>query len=203
MIELEHIYKCFGTHHVLNNINYVFNDKTFYVLTGENGSGKSCLLYILGFIDKRFAGNIYFDHQKTYFSKRRDVQKRKESISFLMAKGNLISYLTCEENLTLGLPKTAEIINLIPELDLTQDVRSLSGGEEILLALSRDISLKKDVYLLDEVTSSLDDEHTETLLEALVKLSEEKLIIMASHDPRTFQSGKRIVLKDGVIRDYK
>ncbi len=200
MIKVEHIYKKFGNNIVFNNLNYQFEDKTFYILTGENGSGKSCLLYILGLIDTKFSGKIYFKDKQILFSSRHLVGKKRKGISFLMPKGNLISYLSCKDNLMLGVHN--KIINLCPELNLNQDIKSLSGGEELLLALSRDISLKKDIYLLDEVTSSLDDKHVEQITNALQELSKEKLIIMASHDQRVFNIGKRLILKDGLLKDY-
>ena len=76
MIKVEHIYKKFGNNIVFNNLNYQFEDKTFYILTGENGSGKSCLLYILGLIDTKFSGKIYFKDKQILFSSRHLVGKK-------------------------------------------------------------------------------------------------------------------------------
>ena len=76
---------------------------------------------------------------------------------------------------------------------MKQDVNTLSGGEEILLALNIEINKKKKIYILDEVTAMLDNDHFNKLMEIINNLSREILIIMISHDKRTNKYGKQLI----------
>ena len=82
---------------------------------------------------------------------------------------------------------------------MKQDVNTLSGGEEILLALNIEINKKKKIYILDEVTSMLDNDHFNKLMEIINNLSKEVLIIMISHDKRTNKYGKQLKLNKGKL----
>lgn len=199
MIKLDSIKKSFGDKTVLNELSFEFKDKTLYILTGENGSGKSCLLYILAFLDKDYGGEMFINNKSMYFATSKDIERQRQRVSLLLPKGNLVSFLNCYDNLTLGVVDKSRVINLIPSLDLKQNVQSLSGGEEILLALSREISLDKDYYLMDEITDALDDVHFKQVMDALCKLANEKLVILATHDKRTLSYGTRLILKEGKL----
>lgn len=136
MIKLDSIKKSFGDKTVLNELSFEFKDKTLYILTGENGSGKSCFLYILDFLDKDYGGEMFINNKSMYFATSKDIERQRQRVSLLLPKGNLVSFLNCYDNLTLGVVDKSRVINLISSLDLKQNVQSLSGGEEISLAIS-------------------------------------------------------------------
>lgn len=64
---------------------------------------------------------------------------------------------------------------------------------------TREISLDKDYYLMDEITDALDDVHFKQVMDALCKLANEKLVILATHDKRTLSYGTRLILKEGKL----
>ena len=190
MIELKNITKKFNNNIVLDNLNYKFSETGLYVINGDNGSGKTTLSYIIGLLDNKYEGKIYFNHvDVSKLSKKEYNQAREKFISYIFSKNNLIPYLNVKENLDLSNSE-----NNFIDLDMKQDVNTLSGGEEILLALNIEINKKKKIYILDEVTSMLDNDHFNKLMEIINNLSKEVLIIMISHDKRTDKYGKQLKL---------
>ena len=195
MIELKNITKRFNNNIVLDNLNYKFLETGLYVINGDNGSGKTTLSYIIGLLDNKYEGKFYFNHvDVSKLSKKEYNQAREKFISYIFSKNNLIPYLNVKENLDLSNSE-----NNFIDLEMKQDVNTLSGGEEILLALNIEINKKKKIYILDEVTAMLDNDHFNKLMEIINNLSKEVLIIMISHDKRTNKYGKQLKLNKGKL----
>lgn len=195
MLELKNITKKFNNNIVLDNLNYKFSETGLYVINGDNGSGKTTLSYIIGLLDNKYEGKFYFNHvDVSKLSKKEYNQAREKFISYIFSKNNLIPYLNVKENLDLSNSE-----NNFIDLNMKQDVNTLSGGEEILLALNIEINKKKKIYILDEVTSMLDNDHFNKLMEIINNLSKEVLIIMISHDKRTDKYGKQLKLNKGKL----
>lgn len=195
MIELKNITKRFNNNIVLDNLNYKFLETGLYIINGDNGSGKTTLSYIIGLLDDKYEGKFYFNNvDVSKLSKKEYNQAREKFISYIFSKNNLIPYLNVKENLDLSNSK-----NNFIDLEMKQDVNTLSGGEEILLALDIEINKKKKIYILDEVTSMLDNDHFNKLMEIINNLSKEVLIIMISHDKRTNKYGKQLKLNKGKL----
>jgi ABC-type lipoprotein export system ATPase subunit len=105
MIEIENLSKSFSSVSVLKNISFSCPDKGLVLIEGENGSGKTTLFDILSLLDGSFDGKY------TYFGKdvrtMKDAEKariRKDEISYVFQKRNLVRYLSKEENLSLRQP---------------------------------------------------------------------------------------------------
>lgn len=196
MIELKNITKRFNNNIVLDNLNYKFLETGLYVINGDNGSGKTTLSYIIGLLDNKYEGKFYFNNvDVSKLSKKEYNQAREKFISYIFSKNNLIPYLNVKENLDLSNSE-----NNFIDLEMKQDVNTLSGGEEILLALNIEINKKKKIYILDEVTSMLDNDRFNKLMEIINNLSKEVLIIiMISHDKRTDKYGKQLKLNKGKL----
>ncbi len=195
MIELKNITKRFNNNIVLDNLNYKFLETGLYVINGDNGSGKTTLSYIIGLLDNKYEGKFYFNNvDVSKLSKKEYNQAREKFISYIFSKNNLIPYLNVKENLDLSNSE-----NNFIDLEMKQDVNTLSGGEEILLALNIEINKKKKIYILDEVTAMLDNDHFNKLMEIINNLSKEVLIIMISHDKRTNKYGKQLKLNKGKL----
>ena len=195
MIELKNITKKFNNNIVLDNLNYKFLETGLYIINGDNGSGKTTLSYIIGLLDNKYEGKFYFNNvDVSKLSKKEYNQTREKFISYIFSKNNLIPYLNVKENLDLSNSE-----NNFIDLEMKQDVNTLSGGEEILLALNIEINKKKKIYILDEVTAMLDNDHFNKLMEIINNLSKEVLIIMISHDKRTNKYGKQLKLNKGKL----
>lgn len=198
MIKLLNIKRKFKTHIVFFDNSFTFEDNNLYILKGDNGSGKTTLLYYLALIDNEFKGKYYFDNVDLSALSLKEKNKfRNDNISLLLPRGNLINFLNVKENRELFCKEE------VKNFDSIDDIKSplyLSGGEEILLALSNEISKHKKLYLLDEITSSLSNEHVIQVMDILKELSKNSIVIIASHDERIMEYGK--IIKIDTYNNY-
>lgn len=202
MIKLKNIKKFFGDKTILNNINYTFNDNEIYLIKGYNGSGKTTLLNIISFLDKQVEGEIEID--QINFKKISNAKKnkfRKENIIYIKPKNNILSFTNCR--IFINMLEKCNDLELISGIDLNKYRNEISGGEEMLVSLTKVINSSKKIVLLDEVTSQLDDINVLKIIEKLYKVKHGKIIIFATHDNRviTKMKSKLLELKGGVLYD--
>ena len=201
-IEIRNLTKKIKDRIILNGLNLTFPTHGLFVIEGDNGAGKSTLLGILGMFDNRFIGMYKYrglDAAKlSYFSK---LKIRKDSICFLAAQGNLFRDLSVIDNLNY-VGGSNKSYNFLKDIDFSSRVSGLSSGEEQLVSIARCLKQNKELNLLDEVTSFLDDEKTEQVMYLLKKMSETRLIIFASHDERIIPYGDRLLhMERGHLHD--
>lgn len=200
MIKIVNLNKKYDDKVILKDINFTFNDFGLYIITGDNGCGKTTLLYIIGLLDDNYEGDYFFNKQNINdFSAKQREKIKRENFSLLFSKGNLIPFLNVEDNIFFGIkrPKYYEVKYV--NVDLKRKASLLSGGEEVLVALQREKMLNKKVLLLDEVTAALDDDNLRKTMEILIEQSKEKLIILVSHDVRTYGYGTLLRLENGKL----
>ena len=78
----------------------------------------------------------------------------------------------------------------------------MSGGERQRLALARVFLNKSPIYLLDEPGNFLNEEIEELLLHSIKKMSQERIVLITSHQPRTILASDRLsILSDGIISE--
>ncbi len=189
MIELMDITKKYGSNIVLDKLNFRFPDFGLFLIRGYNGSGKTTLLNILSFIDKDFIGNVVVDNNRiSSLSKKNQDKFRENNIIYIKPRRNLLSFFNIKENLCFENNLIDD--ELIKHLDLTKSISEISGGEEILIALTKAINSPKKILLLDEITSQLDENNTKKVMEKLINLSKSKLVIFVTHDFRILNEYK-------------
>jgi ABC-type lipoprotein export system ATPase subunit len=201
-IDLTKLRKAFGHHEALKDLTVSFPEAGFVLLEGENGSGKTSLLNILGLLDTKYEGNYHLDGKeaKSLSDKQRaDIRFRK--ISYVFQKNNLVSYLSRQENALL-------IENLKGETEKEEKgktpLSSLSQGQQEICALERGLKPGKEIYLMDEVTSSLDEYHARSTIAKLKELSKTALVVLISHDREAEQIADQIlILENGHLRYLK
>lgn len=174
---------------VLHNIHLELPDKGLVLIKGISGSGKSTLLKIL-------SGNLPMqdgiisvnEHDKAW-----SLQWLKENTSY-MNQFPFIFDGTLKYNVFLE--KATETHNEYPdflnkllakkaegwETLLSHNGKQFSGGEKQLITLARMILHPKPIAILDEPTANLDADTIKIVLEQILKISESKLVILASHD---------------------
>lgn len=182
-ISLDHVSYNIGSFAILKDISARFVSGGKYLITGESGSGKSTLLRLLARIsDMDYGGNIYWSG----ISDGDVCPVFQEPYLF---------YTTLAANICLGREITRGIYEaVIQKLNLSylleryqgQDItpeilEKLSGGERQRIALARAMVGKPVVYLLDEVTSALDESNAK-LVERLM-LTEPATVIHVCHKP--------------------
>lgn len=163
------------------------------VITGESGAGKTSLLRCLfGFIQPA-AGTIRLDgselNDRSVWSLRRRMAFVQQEPS--LGKGRVIDALRLPFSFKANrsaddplhrLNEMMEIFRL-PGTLLEENVSRLSGGEKQRLALLSALTLQRELYLLDEVTSALDERSKNAVLDYIVR-QKHLTILAVSHDRR-------------------
>ncbi len=198
MIELKNIRKSFKDKEVLINLSYSFPDSGLFIINGDNMSGKTTLLYILAFFDSDYQGKYLFNGINV---KSLNGKEKKETIKktiLVFSHGNLLPHLSVEHNAYLGTvcPYQLEGIK-----DTNRNPDTLSGGEEILLILQREEHSSHSAIFFDEITSPLSDKNFSKVMNELKKMSQNKLIVLNSHDERTKVFDKQLFLEEGKLHD--
>lgn len=196
----------------LDKINLLFPKTGMVFVAGKSGSGKSTLLNIIGGLDAYDDGEITINGKSTRdFSATEYDAYRNTYIGFVFQEYNLIETFTVKKNVLIAAElqnkqiSDAEVEFLLERLDLkglaSRMPNELSGGQRQRVAIARALIKKPQIILADEPTGSLDSDTSHQILKVLKNLSQEKLVIVVSHDLGfANQYADRIILiKDGSI----
>ncbi len=179
----------------LQNVDFELREGEIHALMGENGAGKSTLIKVLTGVYNLQEGTINMEGNKIVNRSPQDAQK--QGISTVYQEVNLCPNLTVAENLFIGRePRKLGFIDwntmnakageLLQKLDIqvtpTQLLEECSIAIQQMIAIARAIDMDCKVLILDEPTSSLDDEEVEKLFHLMKKLKEDKVgIVFVTH----------------------
>lgn len=213
LLELKNICKSFNGVQVLFDVGLELYSGEVLCLVGENGAGKSTLIKILSGAEAPTAGEIELFGRK--YSRMQLRQAMDMGIAAIYQDADLVETLTVADNVFLGSEikrgpavdhkKQEEITEqIIKEMGLRLHadrlVSELSPGQRQCVQIVKAVKRNSKIMIMDEPTSSLGREETETLMKLVRKLaSEGKGIIYISHFlEEVFALGDRaVVLKDG------
>ena len=196
----------------LDGVSLQFPETGMVFLLGKSGSGKSTLLNVCGGLDSPTEGEVIVKGRSSKSFSGSDFDSyRNTFIGFIFQEYNILNEFSVEDNIALALelqgkPKDkAAIAALLEEVDLTgyakRKPNTLSGGQKQRIAIARALVKKPEIIMADEPTGALDSNTGKQVFDTLKKLSQNKLVIVVSHD-RDFaeQYGDRIIeLKDGKV----
>jgi ABC-type multidrug transport system fused ATPase/permease subunit len=191
-IEFSNVTVYNGNRLILNKINCTINNSEKTALIGNIGTGKTTLIKaLLGLL--KYEGVIKIDNINVNDLGNEFISK---NIAYIPQNPRLFNR-TIFENLTYGTQYTKqEIIALLKQFNmyeffmqfengLDSNVGSngdkLSGGQRQLVFILRSIIQNKKIFVLDEPTSSLDENHKNMLFQ-LLDTQKNKTIIVITHD---------------------
>lgn len=217
MLEVKNLVKTYSTKggvivKALDDVSVKFPEKGMVFLLGRSGSGKSTLLNVSGGLDKPGSGEIIVKGRSSKdFSEADFDSYRNTYVGFIFQEYNILNEFTVEQNIALALQlqnkpnDKVAVENLLKQVDLEgfgkRKPNTLSGGQKQRVAIARALIKEPEIIMADEPTGALDSNTGKQVLDTLKKLSENKLVIVVSHD-REFAEfyGDRIIeLKDGKI----
>lgn len=187
-----------------------------HALMGENGAGKSTLIKALTGVNDLSSGQIFLGGKRVEFSGTASAQAA--GISTVYQEVNLLTNLTIGENVMLGHEvrglfgidwketnsrARAALAELhLEHLDPRAPLSSISIAMQQLVAISRAMVVKSQVLVLDEPTSSLDDNEVEQLFGVIRRLRDQGVaILFVSHFlDQVYQISDRMtVLRNGKL----
>ena len=166
MIQFKDVSLRFEKKHIFSKLNVEIKTNEKIIITGNSGSGKTSLFHLLLGFKIPTSGVIYFKNKPISSSTisliRRSIAYIPQEInigngevlslikSFFSFKAN--RHLQIDQNLLDDLLRLFQLDKQI----LKKDVSKLSGGEKQRIAIIISVLLKRNIFLLDEITSALD-----------------------------------------------
>ena len=198
--------------YALDEVNLRFPEKGMVFLLGKSGSGKSTLLNVCGGLDAPTSGEIIVKGRSSKDFTQSDFDSyRNTYVGFIFQEYNILNEFTVEDNIALALelqgkPKDKKAIaQLLDEVDLNgyakRKPNTLSGGQKQRIAIARALVKSPEIIMADEPTGALDSATGKQVFDTLKKLSQDKLVIVVSHDREFAElyADRIIELKDGKI----
>ena len=198
----------------LKGVDLQFRSNEFVSILGQSGCGKTTLLNIIGGLDKYTSGDLFINGKSTKNYKDRDWDNyRNHSVGFVFQSYNLIPHQTVLSNVELALTlsgvskserrrRAKEALEKVGLGDqLKKKPSEMSGGQMQRVAIARAIVNNPDIILADEPTGALDTETSVQVMKILKEISEDRLVIMVTHNPElAAEYSTRIIrMLDGVI----
>ena len=191
MIEFRNITVKFKNTMLFDNFSMSLDEGEKVLLFGKSGTGKSTFLkLVLGFI-RPITGEILINNEK--FDRKKVWQLRKTTAyvnqNLEIGEGNIREYLaeflSLKSNVNVEFSEQ-EIAKLIEFFELPTDlleknIEDISGGEKQRFAIIMSILLNRDIYLLDEITSGLDAEMKQKVVDFFA-IEFNKTLLIVSHD---------------------
>ena len=181
---------------ILNNFNKIVRKNNIIGITGNSGAGKSTLVHLLSGILKPLKGEIIIDGIEL-----NNLKNWNDKIAYVSQKPFIMDS-TIRSNICLGDDQNynqskmndiyvqAGIDRFIDSLEMKdlskvgEGGNFVSGGQIQRIGIARALYKKAKIFLLDEITSNLDDNVENKILENLVNLKNDKIIFLISHDKK-------------------
>ena len=215
MIELQHIWKQFGSRIIFSDLNLNFQSGMVYALIGDSGCGKTTLLNMLAKLETFDKGEIVYKGKSLTSLKNEEFYRNE--LGYLFQNFGLLESQTIRENLELGMigkkkNKKQEKERLLLQalqtvrldyLSLNQKIYELSGGEAQRVALAKIILKNPPLILADEPTASLDPKNSKEIMEILLELrNANRTIIIATHNPSIWKMADQVIRLSKDETDY-
>ena len=216
ILEMKSITKEFPGVKALDNVNLVVERGEIHALIGENGAGKSTLMNVLSgtYPAGSYSGEIYYNGDLCQFKTLKDSEEK--GIVIIHQELALIPLLTIGENMFLGNEKKNKFGAI--DWDMTYNaaethmkqvglnesaqtlIKDIGTGKQQLVEIAKAFSKNVKLLILDEPTSSLNDEDAKMLLDLLIEFKKNGLtsiIITHKLNEIIYCADKATIIRDG------
>jgi polar amino acid transport system ATP-binding protein len=224
VLEISNIHKAFGDHQVLKGVDLNLDKGDVVSIIGSSGSGKTTLLRCVNLLEEYQQGEIKIDGRVIGYSNKKNKRTRVNNKQITQDRAltgmvfqsfNLFPHLSAAENIMLALRKvqkkskkeSAEIAqHWLEQVGLpdrgTSYPGQLSGGQQQRVAIARAVAMNPKLMLFDEVTSALDPELINEVLDVIKSLAIDGMtMLIVTHEMRfAYEVSKKVIfMNDGVI----
>ena len=175
---------------LLEGINFELDDGENLAILGQSGSGKSTLAKLISFSEPKSGGKIYIndeeitDKNKLKKDIRYILQNQKQALNPALKVKIAIAHVRSYLKLSFS---ENELKELLANLNLKDEIlekfpSQLSGGEATRVGILLALLSKPKILICDEITSGLDNETKQKIINLLLSLDENISIIFITHD---------------------
>ena len=212
------ISKSFPGVKALDGVDFKLRKGEIHALMGENGAGKSTLIKVITGVYEKDAGIITLQGEPIHFKAPEEAQNK--GIGTVYQEIMLCPNLTVAENMYIGRrcgalvnwkQMNADAVQLLGSLGIpaspTQELSSCSLAVQQMIAIARAVDMDCKILILDEPTSSLDEDEVQKLFALMCELKERGVgIIFITHFlEQVYEISDRItVLRNGkLVGEYE
>ena len=215
LLEMKNITKTFPGVKALDNVNLQVEEGEVHALVGENGAGKSTLMNVLSGIYPygSYEGDIIYNGEVCKFNKIKDSEEK--GIVIIHQELALVPEMTIGENMYLGNEQGksfaidwsrtyGEADKYLAQVGLKESSRTLikdiGTGKQQLVEIAKALAKNAKLLILDEPTSSLNEEDSQALLDLMLEFKKQGMTsIIISHklNEIAYVADKITVIRDG------
>jgi polar amino acid transport system ATP-binding protein len=210
-LDIRDLHCSYGREPVLQGVSLGAERGEVVSLIGPSGSGKSTLLRALVGLTMPSSGEVHVDGRPIDYRDRKSVRALRERLSIVFQQYNLFQNMTVFRNVTIApieiqkRPKAeveARALQLLEKVGMAHKRDAypdeLSGGQQQRVAIARALALNPEILLLDEVTSALDPERVNEVLDTIRALTREGItMLIVSHEMAFVREvSTRVVMMD-------
>ncbi|HKF59871.1 MAG TPA: amino acid ABC transporter ATP-binding protein [Dongiaceae bacterium] len=195
-LEVRNLASAYGALSVLKGVSLTLSKGEVVALIGPSGSGKSTVLRVLMGLTHPTGGEVLIDGAPIDYSRPQSVRAARDRMAIVFQQYNLFQNMDVMRNVTIAPVKIkrrrraeveAEAAKLLAKVGLADKHHAfpdeLSGGQQQRVAIARALALKPEILLLDEVTSALDPELVNEVLDTIRGLAADGMtMLIVSHE---------------------
>ena len=213
VLEVENLHTGYGDVPVLEGVELSIEADEIVGVIGPNGAGKSTIFKsIMGYLPP-WEGTITFKGDSIAGAQPSDLVKL--GIGYVPQSENVFPKMTVRENLRMGgftvddgvfEENVDELLELFPRLEERQDqkVRTMSGGEQKMVAVARALVTEPELILFDEPSAGLMPKYVDMIFEKTRQIQEARgisfLIIEQNVTTLLENTDRTYVIRDGGVR---
>lgn len=210
MILVENLKKSFGSHQVLDDVNFEIQAGESVVIIGRSGGGKSVLLkHLIGLL-KPDSGSVKVSGENIVRMNERELLRVRHRFGMLFQGAALFDSMTVAENVGFAFrrdpaisekeiaQRVAEVLDMVdlPGVE-NKKPSELSGGMRKRVGLARAIIYRPEIVLYDEPTTGLDPIVSDSIDQLILRVRDRLNVttVVVTHDMRsTRRVGQRILM---------
>ena len=213
ILEVENLHTGYDNVPVLEGVDLHVDDDEVVGVIGPNGAGKSTIFKaIMGYLSP-WKGSIRYKGDAIGATQPSDIVKI--GMGYVPQNENVFPKMTVKENLQMGAftvddetfdENLESILELFPRLDerRNQSVRTMSGGEQKMVAVARALITQPDIVLFDEPSAALMPKYVDEIFEKINQIQRNRgisfLVIEQNVNKLLQNTDRTYVIRDGIVR---
>jgi polar amino acid transport system ATP-binding protein len=217
LLEIHDLHKSFGPVEVLKGVDCSMHQGEVISIIGSSGSGKTTMLRCINMLEEFQGGSISIDGEPVGYEtvggvrrrkREKDIARQRAMTGMAFQQFNLFPHMTAANNVMLGLMKVKKMeraearsvaekwldrVGLAARMDHFPG--QLSGGQQQRVAIARAIAMNPKLMLFDEVTSALDPELVNEVLQVIKSLAQDGMsMLLVTHEMRfAYEVSTRVI----------